>query len=104
MDLQTVRDVTLGDPKTGRGVSDYSAFRDVGIPYVFFTSTDFNLGDKKGDTQVDARFGDHGKVTGTKFDTLDYLDTNFPGRVDDRLHLFVTVVYNLLLQYQVPIQ
>jgi Zn-dependent M28 family amino/carboxypeptidase len=104
LDLQTVRDVALGDPQTGKGVSDYSAFRDVGIPYVFFWSTNFNLGDKKGDTQVDARFGEKGKVSGTKFDTLEYLDKNFPGRVDQRLNLFVTVVYNLLVQYEVPIQ
>lgn len=104
LDLQTVRDAALDDPKTGRGASDYSAFRDVGIPYVFFTSTNFGLGDKKGEVQVDARFGDRGKISGTKHDTLDYLDTNFPGRVDQRLNLFVSVVYNLLVQYQVPIQ
>ncbi len=104
LNLQTLQNVTLGDPKTGKGVSDYSAFRDVGVPYVFFQSADWTLGDKNGLTQVETRFGDRGVISGTKFDTLDYLDTNFSGRVDERLNLFVTVVYNLLTQYMVPIQ
>ncbi len=103
LDLQTIRQVDLTDPKTGKGASDYSAFRDAGIPYAFFQSTNWTLGNKKGQTQVDARFGDHGVIRGTKYDTLDYLDTNFPGRVDAHLNLFISVLYNLLIQYEVPI-
>jgi len=104
LDLQTVREANLSDPKTGLGVSAYAPFRDVGIPYAFFDTANWNLGDKNGKTQVDPRYGDHGVISGTKFDTLDYLDTNFPGRVDQHLNLFVAVVYNLLTQYQVPFQ
>lgn len=104
LDLQTVREAKLGDPQTGKGVSDYSAFRDVGIPYVYFEASDWNLGDKNGKTQVDARFGERGVISGTKYDTLDYLDTNFPGRVDQHLNLFITVAYNFLTQYEKPLQ
>ncbi len=104
LDLQTVRDVNLTDPKTGMGVSAYTPFRDVGIPYAFFESANWNLGSKDGKTQVDVRYGDKGVISGTKFDTIEYLDTNFPGRVDDHLNIFVSVLYNLLTQYQVPLQ
>ncbi len=104
LNLQTVRDATtLNDPKSGKGAADYSGFRDVGIRYVFFQSTDWNIGEKNGKTQVEAKFGENGVISGTKYDTLDYLDTNFPGRVDERLNLFVTVLYNLLTVYEVPI-
>ncbi len=43
-------------------------------------------------------------ISGTKYDTLDYLDTNFPGRVAAHLNVFVTVVYNFLTQYEKPLQ
>ena len=102
-DLQTVRNVSLTYPDTkGIGSSDYVPFQAIGIPYVYFNSTDWTLGDKKGTTQVDARFGENGVIRHTKYDTLAYLDASFPGRVDQRLDLFVSVVYNLLTQYQAP--
>lgn len=104
LDLQTVMNVNLGDPKTGKGASDYSAFRDVGIPYVFLQTADWTLGDKNGKLQVDPKFGENGVISGTKYDTLDYLDTNFPGRVAAHLNVFVTVVYNFLTQYEKPLQ
>jgi alkaline phosphatase isozyme conversion protein len=103
-DLQTIRNVDLTDPKTGKGTSDYAPFRDAGIPYAYFQSTDWALGDKKGHTQVDPRYGDNGVIRHTKYDSLDYLDTTFPGRVDQHLDLFVSVLSNLLIQYEAPIQ
>jgi alkaline phosphatase isozyme conversion protein len=105
LDLQTIRKVSLThpDPK-GIGSSDYAPFQAAGIPYVYFNSTDWNLGDKKGTQQVDARFGENGVIRNTKDDTLTYLDASFPGRVDQRLNLFISVVYNLLTQYVAPAQ
>jgi alkaline phosphatase isozyme conversion protein len=102
--LQTVKNVDLTDPKTGKGSSGFAPFRDAGIPYAFFQSTNWNLGDKKGFTQVDPRFGEQGAIRHTKYDTLEYIDTNFPGRVDDRLNLFISVLYNLLTQFEAPIR
>jgi Zn-dependent M28 family amino/carboxypeptidase len=100
-DLQTIKNADMANVKV---VSDYAPFRDAGIPYAYFISTDWNLGDKKGDTQVDSSYGDHGVIRNTKYDTLDYLDKTFPGRVDQRLNLFVSVLYNFLIQFEVPIQ
>jgi alkaline phosphatase isozyme conversion protein len=101
-DLQTVRNVDLTDPASGKGTSDYAPFRDAGIPYAYFQSSNWNLGDKKGSTQVDVRFGENGVIRHTKYDTLEYLDTNFPGRVDSRLNLFITIIFNLLTQFEAP--
>ena len=101
-DLQTVRNVDLTDPATGKGSSDYAAFRDAGIPYAFFQATNWSLGKKNGSTQVDVRFGDQGVIRHTKYDTLAYLDSTFPGRVDEHLNLFITILYNLLTQFEAP--
>ncbi len=100
LDLQTVRNADLTDPATGKGASDYAPFRDAGIPYAYFHAANWNLGDKKGGTQVDVRFGDNGVISHTKYDTLDYLDTTFPGRVDSHLNLFISVLYNFLTQFE----
>ena len=102
-DLQTIKNVSLTYPdNNGIGSSDYAPFQAAGIPYVYFDSTNWNLGDKKGTTQVDARYGETGVIRHTKHDTLDYLDTSFPGRVDQHLNLFISVLYNLLTQYEAP--
>ncbi len=104
LELQTVMNVNLSDPKTGKGASDYYAFQAIGIPYVFFQAADWTLGEKNGVTQVDPRYGDNGVISGTKFDTLDYLDTNFPGRVDKHLDLYISALYHFLTEYQAPLQ
>ena len=102
-DLQTIHKVSLTYPdKNGIGSSDYVPFQAVGIPYVYFDTTNWTLGDKKGSTQVDAGFGENGVIRHTKYDTLAYLDANFPGRVDQHLNLFVSVLSNLLTQYEAP--
>jgi Zn-dependent M28 family amino/carboxypeptidase len=102
--LQTVKNVNLTDPASGKGFSDYAPFRDAGIPYAYFQATDWNLGDKKGSTQVDPSYGDHGVIRNTKYDTLAYLDATFPGRVDDHLNLFISILYAVLTQYEAPVQ
>jgi len=101
--LQTIHNAGLKYPDNkGIGSSDYIPFQAAGIPYVYFNSTDWSLGDKKGTTQVDAKYGENGVIRNTKYDTLSYLDTTFPGRVDQNLNLFISVLYNLLTQYEAP--
>ena len=104
LNLQTVKNADLTDPATGKGPSDYAPFKDAGIPFAFFQTTNWTLGDQKGHTQVDPKFGEKGVIRNTKFDTLEYLDTTFPGRVDDHLNLFISILYNLLTQFEAPIR
>jgi hypothetical protein len=103
-DLRTIQKVNLTDPASGKGSSDYAPFRDAGIPYAYFQTANWDLGDKKGSTQVDARFGDNGVIRHTKYDTLAYLDETFPGRVDGHLNLFISILYNLLTQFEAPVR
>jgi hypothetical protein len=102
--LQTVKNVDLTDKATGKGSSDYAPFKDAGIPYAFFQTNNWTLGDKNGLTQVDTRFGEQGVIRNTKYDTLEYLDTTFPGRVDEHLNLFISILLNLLKQFEAPIK
>jgi Zn-dependent M28 family amino/carboxypeptidase len=104
LDLQTIRNVDLTDPDNSKGSSDYAAFRDAGIPYATFETTNWNIGDKKGHTQVDPHYGEHGVIRDTKYDTLAYLDATFPGRVDQHLNLFISVLYNFLTQFENPVR
>jgi len=103
-ELQTIRKVDLTDPASGKGSSDYAPFRDAGIPYAYFQTTNWSLGDKKGSTQVDVRYGEHGVIRHTQYDTLAYLDATFPGRVDEHLNLFLSILFNLLTQFEAPIR
>ncbi len=103
LNLQTIKNVDLTYPdNNGIGTSDYFPFQSAGIPYVYFNTTDWSLGDKKGTTQVNTSYGENGVIRNTKYDTLAYLDSSFPGRVDQNLNLFISVLYNLLTQYEAP--
>jgi Peptidase family M28 len=62
-------------------VSDHKSFMGAGIPYVYFESTNWLLGEKDGWTQVDPGYGDDGKIWHTKYDNLAWIDSTFPGRL-----------------------
>jgi hypothetical protein len=96
--LQTIRNVDLNDPEGG-GSSDCWAFQQARIPFVYFEATNWNLGDKDGYTQVDPRYGVKGELRHTRYDTLSYLDTNFPGRVDAHLGLVAAILFALLTEF-----
>lgn len=96
--LQTIPNVDLKD-EDGGGTADIFAFQEAGIPFAYFESTNWTLGDKDGYTQVDPQYGDGGAIIHTQYDTLTYLDETFPGRVNERLNSAVTILYNLLTQY-----
>ncbi len=80
--------------------SDHAPFNSIGIPYIYFEATNWGLGKKDGWTQVDEKLGDKGEIWHTPYDTLQYIDTTFPGRIDQHLKLFVAVLYNTLAPIQ----
>jgi hypothetical protein len=82
--------------------TDYSPFQAAGIPFVFFESTDWNLGKQDGLTPVDPQYGEDGKIQHTPYDSIGYIDTNFPGRIDGHLNLYVTLLYDALTQFEAP--
>lgn len=98
LDLQTIFNVDL--TYNGYGISDYFAFQQVGIPFIYFEATNWDLGDQDGYTQVSQEYGDDGKIWHTRYDTLAYLDETFPGRVDAHLNLFTRCLLAILTQYE----
>jgi alkaline phosphatase isozyme conversion protein len=80
--------------------SDHAPFKDAGIPYTYLESTNWTLGDKDGYTQVDPQYGKDGEIWHTQYDTLDYIDATFPGRVQQRLELYVKVLEAVLTEFK----
>lgn len=81
--------------------SDHAPFKEAGIQYAYFESTNWTLGDKDGYTQVDPKYGEDGEIWHTEYDTLEYINANFPGRIQERLNLFVTVLEAILTTFEV---
>ncbi|MBP7999751.1 MAG: M20/M25/M40 family metallo-hydrolase [Chloroflexi bacterium] len=79
--------------------ADYDAFQEVGITFAYFEATNWNLGDEDGMTQVDPIFGDEGEIRHTRYDTIEYLDETFPGRIERNLNLYVTLLYRVLTEF-----
>jgi alkaline phosphatase isozyme conversion protein len=95
--LQTIPNVDLTDDGY---VADYGAFKDRGIPYIYFEATNWTLGDQDGYTQVDPQYGDNGHIWHTQYDNLEYIDTTFPGRVDEHLKIFVSALVAIFTEFQ----
>lgn len=89
-------------PGTTGDWSDHAPFKTLGIPYAYFESTNWMLGDQDGFIQVSPEYGENGKIWHTRYDTLEYIDTTFPGRIREKLSLFVIVLEGILTEYQAP--
>ncbi|MCE1254178.1 MAG: M20/M25/M40 family metallo-hydrolase [Anaerolineae bacterium] len=97
----TLHDETRFDPKDpANDFSDHAAFRRAGIDFLYFEASDWSLGEQDGYTQVDEQFGEAGKIWHTPYDRLDYIDATFPGRLDDHLHLYTTLLIDILTNYR----
>lgn len=79
--------------------ADYAAFQEAGIDFMYFESTNWSLGDLDGMTQVDPSVGDNGVIRHTEYDTLDYIDRSFPGRVDRQLNGYAALLVNILTRF-----
>ena len=98
--LQTIRDVNLEDESDY--IADYGAFKNRGIPWIYFEATNWTLGDQDGYTQVDTQYGDEGYIWHTQYDNLEYLDATFPGRVNEHLRIYASVLFAICTEFQLP--
>lgn len=80
--------------------ADYDAFQEQGIPFAYFEATNWELGDQDGMTQVGLEFGEDGAIRHTEYDTIQYIDETFPGRIDSYMQMFVTLLYQALTQFE----
>lgn len=72
--------------------SDHAPFKAKGIPYGYLEATNWEIGDLDGYTQTVK----HGGVWHTKNDTLDFIEQEFPGRIQEHLSTFSTLLTDLL--------
>ena len=109
LDYAAKNDLTLQtqpgeNPKYPAGTtgdwSDHAPFKEAGIPYTYFESTNWALGDKDGYTQVDPQYGEDGKIWHTQYDTMEYINATFPNRMQERLNLFATLLEAILTEFK----
>lgn len=86
------------DDDTPCDCADYDAFQEEKIRFAYFEATNWNLSEDAM-TQVDPRYGDEGEIRHTEFDTVEYLDKTFPGRIDQHLNDFTSLLSAALIHY-----
>ncbi|KMY52841.1 peptidase M28 [Bacillus sp. FJAT-27231] len=72
--------------------SDHAPFSKLGIPYAYFEATNWKIGDMDGYTQTVK----HGEVWHTQNDTIDFIEREFPGRVEEHLETFSQTLTELV--------
>ncbi len=80
--------------------SDHAPFLYRGIQYAYLEATNWDLGEMDGYTQVEGPYGNKGMIWHTKYDSLEYIEKTFPGRLDEHLTLFSNVLMKILTDYR----
>ena len=80
--------------------SDHFPFKQAGIPYTYFESTNWTLGNKDGYIEVDPQYGNSGEIMHSEYDTVAYFDKTFPGRMNEHLWVFSQVLTHILTEYE----
>lgn len=84
---------SYASPSTGDW-SDHAAFAEVGVPYLYFEATNWDIPDYTG-------YGETymiGMLMNTSNDYLEYIESYFPGRPMHHLSMFSKLLNQLLLQ------
>lgn len=72
--------------------SDHAPFDKLGIPFAYFESTNWEIGELDGYEQTE----EYGGIWHTENDTLSFIDEAFPGRTEERLTTYSQVLTELL--------
>ena len=87
---------SYASPSTGDW-SDHEGFAAIGIPYVYFEATNWEIPDYTG-------YGETylvGMLMNTENDYLEYIEKYFPGRIQEHMKTFSTLLYALVTQTNV---
>jgi len=71
---------------------DHMSFKEKGIQTASYEATNWDIGKRDGYTETER----DGEIMHTERDNLDYLETNYPGRIQLRLSAFVAVILETL--------
>ncbi|ARI78729.1 M20/M25/M40 family metallo-hydrolase [Halobacillus mangrovi] len=72
--------------------SDHAPFKSKGIPYGYLEATNWEIGDLDGYQQT----VEHGGIWHTENDTLEFIEEEYPDRVQEHLSTFSTLLTDLL--------
>lgn len=72
--------------------SDHAPFKALGIPYGYLEATNWEIGALDGYDQT----VEHGGIWHTENDTLEFIEAEYPGRIQEHLSTFSTVLTDLL--------
>ncbi|MGD6796069.1 M20/M25/M40 family metallo-hydrolase [Metabacillus indicus] len=78
--------------------SDHAPFDKLGIPFAYFESTNWEIGDLDGYEQTE----EYGGIWHTENDTLTFIEEAFPGRTEERLSSYSKVLTELLKHMNNP--
>ncbi|MGM9945428.1 MAG: M28 family metallopeptidase [Lysinibacillus sp.] len=86
--------------------SDHAPFSDVDIPYIYFEATNwFATGESMDDSAYtgyyetyDTTIGWEGIFMNTKYDTLENLETYFPGRAMEHFNIYSPILSKLIIE------
>ncbi|MFC4322519.1 M20/M25/M40 family metallo-hydrolase [Litchfieldia salsa] len=93
LDVETNPGLNPSYPKGTTGDwSDHAPFKTLGIPYGYLEATNWEIGALDGYDQT----VEHGGVWHTSNDTLEFIETEYPGRIQEHLSTFSTLLTDLL--------
>ncbi|MGN0712078.1 MAG: M20/M25/M40 family metallo-hydrolase [Anaerovoracaceae bacterium] len=79
--------------------SDHRPFKELGITWLYFESTNWDI------LEDDGNFSDgyietekFGEIMHTGNDNMEFMDENYPGRMEDRLYTYTTLLTKLLVE------
>lgn len=77
--------------------SDHAPFEALGMSFIYFESTNWDMGKKDGYTQSSPDQGAEGNYWHTKYDNFKDIEKAFPGRPAERLNMVATILEKLLV-------
>jgi alkaline phosphatase isozyme conversion protein len=78
--------------------SDHAPFRQKGIPYAYFEATNWDIGELDGYMQT----VEYGEIYHTDMDTLTFIESAFPGRIEQQLTDTLKVLIRFLRTIKAP--
>ncbi|MFV0517494.1 MAG: M28 family peptidase [Aminipila sp.] len=77
--------------------SDHAPFKELGLPWVYFESTNWDLLYDDGSySEGDSETKKFGEIMHTERDNISFMDKNYPGRMENRLYTYTTLLVQLL--------
>lgn len=107
LDLDVITQEGL-NPDYPRGTtgdwSDHAPFDQLGFPWIYFESTNWDLKDEEGNySSGENETEEFGEIMHTERDNLKFMHENLSGRIENRLYTYTTLLSHLLLKVNPPI-